>query len=183
MSVGFAVVLVSGEVTVSAPCVTCSAIALIFVKGLVRTMGKCGHIFAPLQRFCASITILYHPWQLSASPPEKRPDTVGQPRSAENCPSHMLSLKAQEHREPDIARAAVLRGNRLTNSIRPLNRQDEYPCDRTSLGVEQPMLRIYVHLAPRPQVFRHPARCWPYNSISPLWLGCEAPIPQHQRTA
>ena len=49
---------------------------------------------------------------------KKRADTVGQPQSAENCPSHMLSLKAQEHREPDIARAAVLRGNRLTNSIR-----------------------------------------------------------------
>jgi hypothetical protein len=68
LRVGFAVVLVSGEVTVSATCVTCSAISLIFVQGLLRTMGKCGHSFAPLQRLCASITILYHPWQLSASP-------------------------------------------------------------------------------------------------------------------
>src|SRR6266478_2306561 len=30
-----------------------------------------------------------------------------------------------------------------------------------SLGVEQPMSRIYVRLAPRPQVLRHPALCWP----------------------
>src|SRR6185436_14512968 len=72
-SVGFAVVVVSGEVTGSATGITCSAIALIFGKGLLRTMGQCGHIFAPRQRFCASLTILYHPWRLSASPPEKRP--------------------------------------------------------------------------------------------------------------
>ena len=82
MRVGFAVVVVAGEVTVSATGVTCSAIALMCVKGLVRTMGQCGPIVAPLQRFCASLTILYHPWQLSASPPEKRPLSVHNTRGA-----------------------------------------------------------------------------------------------------
>src|SRR4029450_10612953 len=36
------------------------------------------------------------------------------------------------------------------------------PCPKASLGVEQPMSRICVRLAPRPHVFRHAARCWPF---------------------
>jgi hypothetical protein len=69
--VGCAVVWVAGEVPVSAPCVTCAAMALMCGQDLLRTMKKCSPSFAPLQRFGASITILYHSWQLSASPPEK----------------------------------------------------------------------------------------------------------------
>ena len=43
-------VVVSGEVTVSTTCVTGSAIALICVQGLLRTMGTCGPIFAGCDR-------------------------------------------------------------------------------------------------------------------------------------
>ena len=44
---------------------------------------------------------------------------------------------------------------------RPLIRQARAPCPRASLGVEQPMAKICVRLAPLPQVFRHAPRCWP----------------------
>jgi hypothetical protein len=50
-------------------------------------------------------------------PFEKRPDTVGQPQSAENCASRMPSWKAQAHRVFEAASTTVSRGNRLTNSI------------------------------------------------------------------
>jgi len=49
---------------------------------------------------------------------KKRPDTVGEPPSAENCASHMPSLKAQEQGESEVATAALSRGNRFANSIR-----------------------------------------------------------------
>ncbi len=55
---------------------------------------------------------------------ENRPDTVGQPHSAENCVLQMPSLKAQELGEYDAATVAVSRGNRLANSIRPLSAHD-----------------------------------------------------------
>jgi hypothetical protein len=48
-----------------------------------------------------------------------RPDTVSQRQSAENCASHMPSLKAQEHGKSEALNAAMLHGRRLTNSIRP----------------------------------------------------------------
>ena len=51
----------------------------------------------------------------------------------------------------------------LTNSIRPLDRQAGDPCPRAGLSIEQPMPRICVRLAPLPQVFRHPALCWPFK--------------------
>jgi hypothetical protein len=47
----------------------------------------------------------------------KPPDTVGEPPSTENCASHMPLLKGQEPGESNAAIAAVLRGNRLANSI------------------------------------------------------------------
>jgi hypothetical protein len=50
---------------------------------------------------------------------KKRPDTVGQPQSAESCASHMPSLRAQEHRGADTVTTVVLHGNGMTNSIRP----------------------------------------------------------------
>ena len=50
--------------------------------------------------------------------PTKRPGTVGQPRSAANGASHMLSLQAQEHGESGTVTVAVWHGNRMTNSIR-----------------------------------------------------------------
>jgi hypothetical protein len=51
----------------------------------------------------------------------KRPDTVGQPQSAQNCASHMPSLRVQEDGRSDTVTAAVLHGNTMTNSIRPLS--------------------------------------------------------------
>ena len=51
----------------------------------------------------------------------KRPDTVGEPPSAENCASHMPLLKVQEPGESNAAIAAVSRGNRFANSIRPFD--------------------------------------------------------------
>src|SRR5215831_8007925 len=45
----------------------------------------------------------------------------------------------------------------MTNSIRPLFRQAGDSCRTARLGVEQPMPRICVILAPLPQVFRHAA--------------------------
>jgi hypothetical protein len=62
-----AVVGVAGAVPVSAPCVTCAAITLMCGQDLLRTMEKCGPSFTPLQRCGASLTILYHSWQRSAS--------------------------------------------------------------------------------------------------------------------
>jgi hypothetical protein len=44
---------------------------------------------------------------------------------------------------------------------RPLNRQTGDPCRRGSLGVEQPIPKIFVRLTPLPQVFRHAVRCSP----------------------
>ena len=44
-------------------------------------------------------------------------DTVGEPPSAENCASHMPSLKAQEQGESEVATAALSRGHRFANSI------------------------------------------------------------------
>ena len=49
----------------------------------------------------------------------------------------------------------------FANSIRPFVRQAGDPCPRTSLGVEQPVPRIFVRLAPLLHVFRHSARSWP----------------------
>ena len=46
---------------------------------------------------------------------------------------------------------------------RPLFRQAGDPCHKSGLGVEQPMPRISVRLTPLPQVFRHPALCWPFK--------------------
>src|SRR5207244_4187090 len=54
---------------------------------------------------------------------KKRPDTVGQPQSAENCVWHMPSLQAQEPGESEVIAIVVSRGNRLTNSIRPFLRR------------------------------------------------------------
>jgi hypothetical protein len=51
---------------------------------------------------------------------EKRPDTVGEPSSAENCAAYMPLLKGQEPGEANTAIAAVSRGNRFANSIRAL---------------------------------------------------------------
>jgi hypothetical protein len=51
----------------------------------------------------------------------KRPDTVGQPQSAQNCASHMPSLRVQEDGRSDTVTAAVLHGNTMTNSIRPFS--------------------------------------------------------------
>src|SRR4051794_19887602 len=48
-----------------------------------------------------------------------RPDTVGQPPSAQNHASDMSSLKAQTSLESNAVTAAVSRGNRMTNSNRP----------------------------------------------------------------
>jgi hypothetical protein len=42
------------------------------------------------------------------------------PPSAENCASHMSSLKAQEHGKSEALNAAIVHGGRLTNSIRAL---------------------------------------------------------------
>ncbi len=55
---------------------------------------------------------------------------------------------------------------------RPLNRQARHPRHRASPGVEQPIARICVRLAPLPQVFRHLALCWPPRppGIFPLHL-------------
>jgi hypothetical protein len=50
----------------------------------------------------------------------KRPDTVGHPPQTDNSASHMLSLKAQKSRESNAVTVAVSRGNRMTNSIRPI---------------------------------------------------------------
>jgi hypothetical protein len=44
-------------------------------------------------------------------------DTVGQPPNAENDASHLLSLQAQKSRESNAVTAAVVCGNRMTNSI------------------------------------------------------------------
>ena len=52
---------------------------------------------------------------------ENPPDTVGQPQIAENCASHMPSLKAQEHGKSKVLKAAVPHGRRMTNSIPPLS--------------------------------------------------------------
>jgi hypothetical protein len=48
---------------------------------------------------------------------ENRGDTVGQPPNAENDASHLLSLQAQKSRESNAVTAAVVCGNRMTNSI------------------------------------------------------------------
>src|SRR5215471_12691449 len=53
----------------------------------------------------------------SAGPYRNRPDTVGQPPSAENYASYMPSLKAQEYGESGTVIVSVWRGNRMTNSI------------------------------------------------------------------
>ena len=58
----------AGEVPVSAPGVTCAALALMGGQDLLRTMEKWGLRCAPFQQFGAAIPILYHSWQLSASP-------------------------------------------------------------------------------------------------------------------
>jgi hypothetical protein len=45
----------------------------------------------------------------------------------------------------------------LANSIRPLFRHTRQPHYGSSLGVEQPILKIFVPLSPLSRVFRHPA--------------------------
>ena len=56
---------------------------------------------------------------------KKRADTVGELPSAENCASHMPSLKAQEQGASEVATAALLRCNRFANSIRAVSVQRE----------------------------------------------------------
>src|SRR4029453_5440004 len=51
-------------------------------------------------------------------------DTVGQPPNAENDASHLLSLQAQKSRESNAVTAAVVCGNRMTNSIPPFTAQE-----------------------------------------------------------
>src|SRR5919199_2458604 len=46
------------------------------------------------------------------------------------------------------------------SGYRPFLRQAGHPCPRATLGVEQPMPRICVHLAAHPHVFRHLAQNW-----------------------
>lgn len=53
----------------------------------------------------------------------------------------------------------------FANSIRPLSAQAGYPHREASLGVEQPIPRISVRLAPLPYVFRHSTRGWPSMDI------------------
>src|SRR5687768_15428990 len=47
----------------------------------------------------------------------------------------------------------------------PLSAQAGYPHREASLGVEQPIPRISVRLAPLPYVFRHSTRGWPSMDI------------------
>src|SRR5262247_3743738 len=76
------------------------------------------------------------------------------------CP-HRLNLSSQSSRSCAEPNTKVLKDKDLefANSIRPLFRQAGHLSRKSSLGVEQPMPRICVRLAPRPQVFRHPAPC------------------------
>src|SRR5262249_6118519 len=57
-----------------------------------------------------------------------------------------------------------------TTRKRPFLGQARHPPHRASPGIEQPIARICVRLAPCTQVFRHPALCWPPRppGISPL---------------
>jgi hypothetical protein len=79
-------------------------------------------VTAPIVLDCLDIARVIHGYLhlciRSCSPSEKRWDTVGEPPSAENCASHMPSLKAQEQGESEVATAALSRGNRFANSIR-----------------------------------------------------------------
>src|SRR4051794_32671946 len=56
-----------------------------------------------------------------------------------------------------------------TISVFPCHRVYESRVDRfscgTSVGVEQPILRISVRLAPLQQVFRHCPPCWPSRGV------------------
>jgi len=76
--------------------------------GILRRLWRISVAFVPTKGSCSKPT---HEWC------HKSRDTVGKPPSAENVASHMPSLKAQEPGESDAATAAVLRGNRLANSI------------------------------------------------------------------
>jgi hypothetical protein len=53
--------------------------------------------------------------------------------------------------EPYIRLLRTKKG--LANSIRPFCGQARDPCHRAIPGVEQPISRIFVRLAPLPQVF------------------------------
>jgi len=57
--------------------------------------------------------------------------------------------------------ASSLKASKVFEKMRPLNRHARDPCYRSSLGVKQPIARIFVRLAPCPHVFRHPALDWP----------------------
>ena len=67
-----------------------------------------------------------------------RPDTVSELPSAENGASYMSLLKVQELGESNAAVAAVSRGNRFANSIRPFIALGA-PCTlTTSASVQKP---------------------------------------------
>src|SRR5262245_27963653 len=61
---------------------------------------------------------------------------------------------------------------RMTNSIRAFNRQTGHPHRRSSLGVEQLILSIFVHLAPLPHVYRHPALYGSAPEVTTSLLRC-----------
>jgi hypothetical protein len=57
---------------------------------------------------------------------------------------------------------------------RPFFQQAGHSYRKSSLGVEQPVPRISVHLAPLRQVFRHPPLYWPSSGNTIRLIGSRA---------
>jgi len=87
----------------------------------------------------------------------KHPDTVGHPLNAENSASHMLSLKAQKSQESNAITVAVSRGNRMTNSIRPLNAHETRGAFLLVCCAQKLDPSNYVQMRGRQEVFRQQA--------------------------
>jgi H+/Cl- antiporter ClcA len=85
--------------------------ALTGIVLMVEMIDSYAHTLPFCVVCCAAYAVAVH-----------QPDTVGQPPNTQNHASHLSSLKAQKPLESNAVTAAVSRGKRMTNSIRPLNR-------------------------------------------------------------